>query len=267
MNERKPIGNADATFGPPPWPREHGAWAMWVGPLACGIALGGARPGHALLALTLLLAYLALAALLEHQRHGTRREARQPPAAPWRGARRRLRRWAALYATGAAAGGATLALATPALGALALAALGVALVQLELVRRRLDRSLAGGLLGIASLALAAPAAYLVGQGHLDARAWSAWGWMAGCFAGSLLFVRSLLRARGRAGFALAGSGFHLALTALAALFGEPLIALALALATARTLLLWRQRLRPVVIGAVEATNALVFTVLVVLALR
>lgn len=267
MNDSRRAFTARAPFGHPPWPREHGAWAMLIVPLASGIALGGPRPRHLVLVLALLLGYLALAALRERLRRAPAAGSGTPRAPREFELQRRLTRWAALYGTGAAACGGLLLYATPALGPLALVGGAVAMLQLALVRRGLDRSLPGGVLAIAALALGAPAACVVARGRLDAAAWWSWCWSSCFFTGSLLFVRSLLRGRADARLATWSCAYHLALTAVASVLGQPLVALAFGLATARTVVLWRRRLRPAVIGAVEAGGALTFALLVVLALR
>lgn len=237
-------------------------------PLAIGIALGGARVRHGALVFALLFAYLALAALREGLRRAPSRDSAQPAAAPrQRALGRRHVRWALLYAAAAAACGTGLLLANPDLRLLALGGGAATALQLALLRHGLDRSLPASVLAIATLALACPAAYAVGRGVLDAEAWWSWWWTTCFFTGSLLFVRSLLRARADARIAASSSAYHAAASALAALVGQPLIALAFGLATARTLVLWRRRLRPALIGGIETANALVFTVLVVLARR
>ncbi|MBK8482523.1 MAG: YwiC-like family protein [Proteobacteria bacterium] len=267
MHPRHRVLTPRALLGPPPWPREHGAWAMLSAPLAMGIALGGPRARHAPLVFALLFAYLALAALRERLRPLPSRDAAPPSGSRQQALRQRHSRWALIYAAATLACGAGLLVATPDLRLLALGGGAATVLQLALIRRGLDRSLPGSVLAIATLALACPAAYAVGRGVLDAQVWWTWGWTTCFFTGSLLFVRSLLRARGDARVAAASSAFHAAVSAIAALLGQPLVALAFALATARTLVLWRRRLRPALIGGIEAANALAFTVLVVLARR
>lgn len=267
MNDNRHACTTRARFGRPPWPREHGAWAMLIVPLAGGIALGGPRPRHLLLVLALLLGYLALAAVRERLRRAPAAGSGTPRAPRDLERQRRLTRWAALYGASAAACGGLLLYGTPALGPLALGGAAAAMLLLALVRRGLDRSLPSGVLTIATLALAAPAACLVARGHLDAAAWWSWCWSSCFFTGSLLFVRSLLRGRADARLAAWSCAYHLVLTAVAGALGQPLVALAFGLATARTVVLWRRRLRPALIGAVEAGSALTFALLVVLALR
>lgn len=89
---------AAATWGPPPLPRQHGAWVMLSLPLLLGLALTGLRGAAAWLVVpAFLLPFLALDALVS-----VVQRARSGRASPPRYVRRRVA-WGSLYLTAATA--------------------------------------------------------------------------------------------------------------------------------------------------------------------
>ncbi|MCL6575291.1 YwiC-like family protein [Kyrpidia sp.] len=162
-------------------PREHGAWMMWIGPLVIGIAATPWNPLQILLAGASLFAFMTAEPFLQGLRQPGRR------GYWWR--------WAAGYGVVAAAFGVPLLVAEPRLGFVVLGA-GVSLAAnsaFALVRQ--DRHLLNDFLAMAGLALTGIAAYLVGRGSVDVRAWTFWALCVVYFFGTALYVKSLIRER------------------------------------------------------------------------
>lgn len=150
-------------------PAEHGAWAMWLGPLAVGLgAAGVVRPAHGWLIGAMLFLFLARQPLLIAVKAvaGRRARADLAPAILWVSA---YCLGGALFCVPLLLGGyGDLARLLP-IGALVLA------WHLALVAKRAERQMMIELVGAGALALAAPAAYRVGAGAFDATA--AWLWV------------------------------------------------------------------------------------------
>lgn len=150
-------------------PAEHGAWALWLGPLAVGLGTAGSfGAAHLWLIGAMLLLFLARQPLLILVKVLAGRRGRDDlaPAAVWLGA---YAAGAALFSLPLGAGG-YLDLAL-----LLLISLPVLVWQMALVAQRVDRQIAIELAGTGALALAAPAAYRVGASAFDSTA--AWLWL------------------------------------------------------------------------------------------
>ena len=169
-------------------PREHGAWAMFAVPLLVGLGAGGTWNANLLL-LTLtvfgffLLRYPLMLTI----------KSRAPDA------RRDALRWSAIYATLTAISGTWLLLASQLwllipIGALGLATLAIYLL---LAARRAEMSTAGEWLGIAGLALGAPAAYLVATGSLDETALALYLLNVLYFGGTVFYIKFKVREQPR----------------------------------------------------------------------
>jgi YwiC-like protein len=176
------------TFAPM-LPREHGAWAMFAVPLLVGIGASGIWNANLLLlALTVLGFFLMRYPLMLSIK------SRAP------GARRDAWRWSAIYAALTVISGVWLMLASRLwllipVGALGLATLGIYLL---LAARRAETSTAGEWLGIAGLALGAPAAYLVATRLLDETALALYLLNVLYFGGTVLYIRFKIREQSRA---------------------------------------------------------------------
>jgi hypothetical protein len=178
-----------------PFPREHGAWAMFIAPLVVGIGaaemLNGAVALFALVALGFFLLRFPLAlAIKAHTRE----------------ARVSALRWSALYATLTAILGAVLLFVTQLWLLIPLGAIGFAtlVVYLWLVARRAEMSVWGEWIGIAGLALGAPGAYLVATGaaglsvaEAGATAIALYALNAFYFAGTVLYIKFKVREQPR----------------------------------------------------------------------
>ena len=173
----------------PPLPHEHGAWAMFIAPLVTGFGVAGFFNLNALL-LTLtvfgffLLRFPLMLAI----------KSRAPDA------RASALRWSAIYAALTAAFGVLLLLSARLWALVPLGALGgvTLVVYLTLAARRAEMSLAGEWLGIAGLALSAPAAYLVGTHMLDTNALALYLLNGFYFGGTVVYIKFKVRQQPRA---------------------------------------------------------------------
>lgn len=225
-------------------PREHGAWAILAVPLLLGVAAAGATPAHVLLAVAAVSAYLSSVPFIDWLR--TRRP--------------ELLRPAAAFGLALAASGIPLVVQHPVLVVVAALVAGAGLATAALTVTGHPKSVLVSLLEVSQAIALVPAAAIV-AGTLDAPAtWRA-TLAAGLYlAGSVLVVRSMIRARGDARFLAASIGFHAAGVVLTALFlplpyavlAAALLARAVALpALATRLAAGPRRLRPFHIGLVE----------------
>ena len=164
-------------------PQQHGAWAIWLGPFVIGIGISPAfRVGLLWLTVASLGGFLALQplTLLVKVLAGRRPRADLKPALLW----------IAVYGILALLG--TLGLLATGDGFilwLGLAALPVLGWQMWLVARREERGQMGvELVGAGVLCLAAPAAYWVNTGMMDAAGWALFAlcWLQA--AGAIVYI-------------------------------------------------------------------------------
>ncbi|HLJ53506.1 MAG TPA: YwiC-like family protein [Chthonomonadaceae bacterium] len=164
----------------PPIPREHGAWVILYAPMAFGFAVSHA---FAPLRWSLLIGTATCAYLAREAAALTIRRRPRPDTRFW------LWIWSLLTLAGA------LPLLAP--NPAPLATIGALAISLFLIHTggmmmgRLDRSVWGEMLGVAALALTAPAAFAVSTGGLSAAAWLCW---IACvlFYGSSIFTVKML---------------------------------------------------------------------------
>ena len=149
-------------------PAEHGAWALWLGPLTIGIGAGGWNGAPTLLlALAQLFVFLSRQPLLILVKalSGRRSRADAGPALAWLIA----------YASLAVVFGVMLiAAGFPQLVWVVVPVAPMLLWQIALVRERAERQMTIELAGSGMLALAAPTAYYVATGTVDATAILLW---------------------------------------------------------------------------------------------
>lgn len=164
-------------------PKEHGAWAMLYVPFALGTATAGWRGGVHFAHVGLLLVGISAAFI-----------GRESIVAWWRA--RRLGhpsaaagRDALLLSLLAIATAVPLLQETRAFAILFLAGTFSYAIHLLQVRRRQVRTFSGELLGIAALALAAPAAYVAGRGTWEATGAWLWGLCILYFTSSVFYVK------------------------------------------------------------------------------
>ena len=250
-----------------PWrpsiPPQHGAWAFLIVPVLCGFAVAGASPAGWLFLAAWVCAYpvgyYLGRALTARARRGS-----------WSRLARRERARAIPWAVLTAALGLPLALTRPWLIAAA-ALLGVLWgIGLVLAARRGERSMANDLMLVAQATVALPltVAVVAGPsalaGDLAGATLEATVIIAAYLAGSVLHVKSLLREAGNVRFHRVNVAWHAAL-ALAAGLASLWWLVGFLPALARTILL-RPRMRPGVIGGVEAVVAVLVVAAAFLAL-
>lgn len=169
-------------------PHEHGAWGQLLLPLATGLMLGQPWPAAALLALAVLLAFVAhepLLVLLGHR--GARTRAEDGP---------RARRWLAALGAGAAAAGILgLALAPTAARLAAGVPAALAGAVAALVRARREKTVVGEVTVAAALASAAGVVALAGGAAVVAAAGATAAWVIAYAAATLGVHVILVRAR------------------------------------------------------------------------
>jgi hypothetical protein len=166
-----------------PLPKEHGAWALLYGPfLAVVLAFGDLQIQTLLLFITLTAVFLAHEPLS--------RLARLDKSAS---ASRRLywTRWLIIYLLIAAVAGGLLVfcfelwLLIPFGGAVLL----LLLAHVYLISNRLERSVAGELLGVVGLTSGAPASYYALQGRFDQPTLIAWVLVFLYFSSAIFYVK------------------------------------------------------------------------------
>jgi hypothetical protein len=226
-------------------PNQHGAWAMLAGPLLVGILAGGPSWVHLPLTLLWFVGYFAFFT-----------------TGVWLKSRRRARyhRPVVVY---------TLACLPPALGVLLMQpsllrwvpafipALGFGL---WLASHRRDRDLAGGLATTVAASLMTAVAYDAGPGGDWPRAWLLTGVMAAYYAGTVLYVKTMIRERGHRSYVMASVVFHAAAALLLAWWSLSLAAV-FAVLTARAAWGPRTTMTPKQVGIGEIVlNTLVVVV-------
>jgi len=193
-------------------PNQHGAWAMLASPLLVGILAGGFAWVHLPLAALWFVGYFAFFA-----------------TSLWLKASRRARWFPPVRAYGLAslALGAIVVVLDPGLvrwAPLFVVPLGVGL---GAAAQRRDRALLSGLATTAGSALMTVVAYDAGPGTDLARAWQLALVQFLYFAGTVFYVKTVIRERDNVGFRRVSGGYHLvALATVAVVFGTawPLLA-------------------------------------------
>jgi hypothetical protein len=169
-------------------PSEHGSWSLTFVPFIIGAGVGGLTPAPGALPATLLCLITVLALFLARQplnlwlriTRGRGRRSDRPTALFWS---------AALLIIAALSGAGMLALGRRAVLWLALPALITLITTLTLTAVLGPRRLITELIGVAGLALSAPAAIIAMTGHLDALTAIIWALSAIHNLISVLYVR------------------------------------------------------------------------------
>ncbi len=226
-------------------PRQHGAWAMLAVPILLGIAAAGFAPLQLLLVVTAVAGYLLVATT-----QAWLRARRRPSYGPS----------LAVYGVVAAVPAVLLVAVHPVLLASLIVLLPAAAITIAGARPGTPRELAASLAQVAFAAVLVPATALL-AGPVDVRVVALATGLAGAeLAGSVLVVRSVIRERDNAAFALLSAAFHLCLIAPAAVLLPGAYAILSAVLAARAVALpvvRRRRaaagrpLRPVQVGMVE----------------
>ncbi|MFW5933903.1 MAG: YwiC-like family protein [Actinomycetota bacterium] len=239
-------------------PRQHGAWAMLILPVVAGAWLSGPRWSQLALGLFWIVGYLAYHALGRWLRARHRRR-ELPPVV--------------VYGSSAAVLGIVTLGVEPQLVRWVPAYLPLLAVSLWLTAHGRERSLTNDVVTVLAACLMAAVTYDAGGGRAWASLWMVTAVLTAYFLGTVLYVKTMIRERGRPGYVQASVGYHLAVVVAAVGLvalgwaSRWLVAIAVALvvraalgpaANARR----RRPLRPVVVGVGEIVAALLVTVAV-----
>ena len=182
-------------------PDQHGAWAMISLPLVAGVWLSGPRPVHLALAATWLLGYFAFFA-----------------AGKWLRSRRARERTPTLvYAAACAPVAAATALLAPHLLRWIPVFLPLLAVSLWLTASGRERSLTNDAVTVVAAGLMTPVAADAGGLAAGGEVWVTTAALTAYFLGTVPYVKTMIRERGRVGYVRGSVGYHLAGTLGAAL--------------------------------------------------
>lgn len=182
-------------------PDQHGAWAMLLLPLVAGVVLAGARRVHLPLAVFWVVGYFAFYA-----------------AGRWLRSRRRRRELLPLvtYAAACVPAGLLTLLAAPHLIRWVPAFAVLLPVSLWWSSHGAERSLRNDLVTVLAACLMSPVAFDAAGGGDWERLWVVTGVLLAYFLGTVFYVKTMIRERGRRGYVAASVGYHLAGVAAAA---------------------------------------------------
>ncbi|MER6629708.1 YwiC-like family protein [Streptomyces sp. NPDC000987] len=225
-------------------PNQHGAWAMLVVPFLAGMLLGDPTPWHALLLLAWLLGYLAVFHVQQWLR--LRHNSRNPRAAA------RHTRPVRLFTTALVPCGVALVVHAPWLLLAAVCAAPFLAVNCWYAWRNRERALVNGLVAVVPACGMLPVALLLGGGAIA----DAWRPALACllyFAGTVLYVKTMIRERGSTAYRWASGGYHAVALGVAAAVLGPWLAGFFAVCLGRALAVPALgRVRVGVVGAGEA---------------
>ncbi|RZU54106.1 YwiC-like protein [Krasilnikovia cinnamomea] len=226
---------------------QHGAWAMLLVPYLVGVLAAGFRWPHVPLLGAWLAGYLLSYYALQAVKTG------RP---------RRFRAQLLLYAPITALLGAVVVVARPQVLLYAPVYALLLAVNAAYARRRDERALVNDLVSVVQSCLMVFVAATV-AGVAPSRVSVAFGAVLLYFAGTVFYVKTMIRERGSASHYRLSVGYHVAAVAVAAWLAWPLSVFFAALAV-RAWALPARRLRPVHVGLVEiaACVLLVTTILV-----
>ena len=228
-------------------PNQHGAWAMLVTPVVVGSLLGTLRPLHLLLLVTWLAAYCANFYLSLAMK--TRRWSKYRPQLM-------------VYGGAAAVGAVPLLNVEPQLWWIAAVAGPTFLLNAYLVRERNERSWLNDLAGIVLAFAVGFGAFHAGYDGADRavveHAWRAIGIVSLYSAGTVFYVKTMIRERGSALWMRVSVGFHFGLLAVVLLMHYWWLVGVAAAALLRSIVVPRLEWTPKRIGMVEIVFTMTF---------
>lgn len=226
---------------------------MLLVPVGCALALGPHRIPQLATMVALIGFYLAAAATVHHyQVRGARRQHTDRLPTP-------TMRWIGRYITVALTAIAWPVARTPVLIGFGAIAATLLALQIALARRGSDRTFGGALLSIVALTFGGPTTLVAGGIRWsNANVWALWTLSTAFFVGSMIFVRSLIRARRDRRYATAAVLYPLVVGALLLRWHQPLLASIFAVQATRALVLWQHPLRPAWLGLLEGTLSILF---------
>ncbi|PWI14380.1 hypothetical protein DI272_09565 [Streptomyces sp. Act143] len=228
-------------------PGQHGAWAMLLVPFLAGMLLAEPTPWHAVLLLAWLLAYLASYHVQQWLR--LRRNSRNPRAA----ARHTVP--AAVFTAALLPPGLALVRHAPWLLLAAAAAVPFLAANSWYAWRNQERSVVNGLAAVVPACGMLPVAALLGDG-IWAQTWRPALVCLLYFAGTVPYVKTMIRERGSDTYRWASGLYHAAALVVAGLL-SPWLVLFFGVCLARAVVMPALgRVRIAVVGAVEVVLSL-----------
>lgn len=232
----------------PGWvPNQHGAWAMLMVPYVVGVLSAGPDWRHIPFLFALVVGYFAFFA-----------------TGLWLRSRCKARYWPPVRAYGAmtAVLGASVILIEPQLLWWAIIFLPLLAISLWSSWRRTDRSLLND--GVTVLFASLITVVIIGADQVHA--WVLAGMLFAYFAGTVLYVKSMIRNRGDRAMYLLSVGYHVVVCAPAFLMGPWIGVFFVVLAVrAAGVPRWWPRLTPAMLGVGEIAASAILTVLLLLA--
>ncbi len=178
----------------PGWvPNQHGAWGMLASPFVVGVVAASPRWVHVPLVTLWFVGYFAFFATGLWLKSGRRARYLPPVRA---------------YGLATLPFGLLVLLVRPDLVLWAPLFAPLLLAGLWFAARRQDRSLASGLATIVAACLMTPVAYDAGDGSDWARAWTLTAVLAAYFAGTLFYVKTMIRERDSRAHYWLSVGYH-----------------------------------------------------------
>ncbi len=239
-------------------PDQHGAWAMLVVPVLAGVWLVGPAPVHLALGAFWFVGYLAFYAL-----------------GRWLRSRRRRRQLPPLLVYGALAAplGITTLMLAPQLVRWVPVYVPLLAASTLLMLRRQERSLSNDVVTVLAAGLMTPVVVDAAGGPLGVATWVATGALTAYFLGTVPYVKTMIRERGRVAYVRGSVAYHLAGTVAAAVLAATAwqswwLVVVWVLLTGRAVAgpavnTRRERpLRPVVVGVGEVVASVVVLVTV-----
>lgn len=241
-------------------PNQHGAWAMLAVPFLAGVFLSRPVWLHLPLLASWLLGYLAVYHAEQYLR--LNRISRNP-----RAPRRHIRPMLTLGASLAVVGIPLVVARPPLLAAGAVAAPFLAVNVYHAWRNR-ERALANGLAAVVPACGMLLVARWLGEGRggsfLDAGGWRPALACLLYFAGTVPYVKTMIRERGSAAYRLGSVGYH-CLALVAATLLAPLLAVPFALYLLRAALLPGRNVKVAVVGAIEVVGSVLLLAFLLIA--
>ena len=220
-------------------PNQHGAWAFVITPVAVGAIISGFSALHFLLLLGWLSAY-CFNFYIGLTVKGWRRADR------WQ----RYRSQQLVYGAVAAACATPILFQHPQLVALAPVLLAVFASNLWFIRSKNERAWLNDFLGVVAAVLMGWLSVWLGAGELSAHHAAIIGFVGAYFAGTVWYVKTMIREKGKSGWLLLSRAWHLGVVITAA-FSMPWFLLNAVPALARSWLLPGRPLNPKQVGYIE----------------
>lgn len=205
-------------------PNQHGAWAMLAVPFLMGGFAARFVPLHALLFIVWLLAYLFAYVMLQWIRTGKGKRYRNP---------------AFVYGASLLLSGSALLVLHPASARMAPLFLPLLLVNAYYAKRKRERALANDIAAIVQFCLIAFVSYEIGGGHDWGQASELFVFCVLYFAGTALYVKTMIRERKNPAYYRISAVYHLLFLAVASSRYSPLFLIPITVLFVRAL--WSPR--------------------------